>query len=114
MRLRSLPLFALVGLSAACSSTPDPITIREPQTPVTCAQEPKPDRLDLKDTPPLVVLNTETNVWGYWLSPSVYADLAENLQAMRRNMRQERAVSAYYRACIEDHNAAIAAEEDEQ
>ena len=114
MRLRSLTILTLVGLSAACSSTPDPITIREPQTPVVCAQEPTPDRLDLKDTPPLVVLNTETNVWGYWLSPSVYADLAENLQAMRRYQRQARAVGAYYRRCIEDHNAAIAAEETEQ
>jgi len=113
MSRNSVLLLTLVAL-AGCASRPEPITIREPQTRVVCAQQPRPDTLDLADTPPEVVLDVETEQWGYWLSTNVYADLAENLQAMRRHMRQLRAVAAYYRRCIEDHNAAIAAEENDE
>lgn len=108
MRANSLAIAAI--FLAGCASN-QPITIDEPPPPVVCTQTPRVDLLDLQDTPPAVVLNTENNVWGYWFDPAGYAALAENLQAMRMNARQQRAVSRYYRACIEDHNAALAAEE---
>lgn len=95
--------FLLVGCAGV-----EPITVDEPPPPVVCTQQPKPDHVDFTDTPPRVVFDAETEQWGYWFSPASYADLAENLQAMRRYQRQQRAVGAYFLACIDDHNRRLA------
>lgn len=109
MRARNLgQIFLILFLAAGCASKPADIVIQENTTPVVCSQAPRPDAIDLTDTPPRVVFDAETEQWGYWFSPASYADLAENLQAMRRYQRQQRAVGAYFLACIEDHNRRLA------
>lgn len=106
--MRALISLALFATLAACASRPPPITIDEPAPPVVCTQEPRPDHVDMQDTPPRVVFDAETEIWGYWFSPAEYAALAENLQTLRRYGRQLRAVGAYYKACIDDHNRRLA------
>lgn len=98
----------LLAMLAGCASKPADIVIQENTTPVVCSQAPRPDAIDLTDTPPRVVFDAETEQWGYWFSPASYADLAENLQAMRRYQRQQRAVGAYFLGCIDDHNRRLA------
>lgn len=110
---RKLAALAVVALLAGCASGPPPITVDEPPPPVVCTQDPKPDRVTLKDTPPRVVLDAETGTWGYWFATDLYASLAENLQTLRRYQRQLRAVGTYYRSCIEDHNRRLAESADE-
>lgn len=105
--MRALISLALLVAVAGCASV-QPITVDEPPPPVVCTQEPNPDAVDLTDTPPRVVFDAETEQWGYWFSPASYADLAENLQAMRRYQRQQRAVALYFLACIDDHNRRLA------
>lgn len=83
------------------------IIIRENPVPVICDLTERPDPIDTQDTPPTLVLNTQTEVWGFWFDPSLYGALAENLQAMRRYMTQGRAVRAKLVACITDHNDSI-------
>lgn len=104
--MRATSLAALLAL-AGCAGN-QPITVDEPPPPVVCTQEPRPDLLSLLDTPPRVVFDAESEEWGYWFSPAGYADIAENLQAMRRYQRQARAVASYFRACIGDHNRRLA------
>ncbi|MCK4869457.1 MAG: hypothetical protein KAT39_15500 [Alphaproteobacteria bacterium] len=106
--MRATISLALFVAMTGCASRPPPITIDEPPPPVVCTQQPHPDRLDLIDTPPLVVFDTESEVWGYWFSPTTYADIAENLQSMRRYQRQLRAVGLYFQSCIGDHNRRLA------
>ena len=112
---RRAPLLALVGFLPGCSlfgaKIPD-IIIEEKPVPVVCsAVTEKPDVLDLKDTPPTLVMNP-AEVWGYWFDSELYAALAENLQAMRAWMTQSRAIRNKLVSCIEDHNADINAAPD--
>lgn len=122
MRASSLlPLILLMG----CASAPPPIDVTENQTPVVCLQEPQTDQISLQDTPPTAVLRepfilddegrpTQVNPaaeWGWWFDSDLYAALAENLQAMRLNSRQLRAVVRYYKSCIEDYNEGLEPEE---
>lgn len=116
-----IPILFLAG----CAGT-TVVDIAEPPPPVVCEREPVVDVINLKDTPPTLIAedpfrlegtpplwlpNPDAN-FGYWFSSDLYASLAENLQAMRKNATQLRAVVRYYRACIIDHNAALAAEEE--
>lgn len=107
--IRALTLVVLVMLSG-CSllsrGQPD-VTVVADRTPVVCTNmEQKPDAVVLADTPPSVVLGP-SEVWGYWFSPDLYASIAENIQAMRRNMKQQRKIRKYLKACITDHNATL-------
>lgn len=113
MNRLALALALLITLPA-CSlfgSNPPDVTIRELIVPIVCDTSAKPEPVDMVDTPPSVVFNAETAVWGYWFAPDLYAALAENLQAMRRNMRQQRAIRAKLVGCIDDHNASVPAPE---
>ena len=107
------PGIALVFLATlpACSlfgSQPPDVTIREKPTPIICDTTAKPEPLNLKDTPPTLVMDP-AEVWGYWFSSELYASLAENLQAMRRYMEQQRDIRTKIVGCIDDHNTAAAA-----
>ncbi len=101
-------LFA--GALAGCSlfsPKPADVVINEKATIVICsATTQKPDAMDLKDTPPTLVMDAD-EVWGYWFSSDLYAALAENLQAMRAYMGQQRAIKKQLVACIDDHNKPI-------
>lgn len=99
----------LLGVLPGCSllsSKPPDVIIQERATRVICDTTARPDALDLKDTPPTLVMN-EAEVWGYWFDSELYAALAENLQAMRAWMTQSRAIRTKLVACLDDHNARI-------
>lgn len=108
-------LLVFLGVLPGCSlfgaKQPD-IEIREKPTPVVCDTSARPDALNLKDTPPTLVMDP-AQVWGFWFSPDLYGALAENLQAMRRYMEQGRDVRAKLIDCIDGHNAKIADEPPE-
>lgn len=106
--MRALISLAALALMTGCASRPPPITVDEPAPPVVCTQAPTPDFVSLQDTPPQVVFNQETETWGYWFSPATYADIAANLQTMRRFQGQQRAVALYFKRCIDDHNDRLA------
>ena len=112
MNIKAGAALVLLGVLPGCSlfgSKPPDVTIEERATIVICDTSPVPDALDLKDTPPTLVMNP-AEVWGYWFDSELYAALAENLQAMRSWMTQSRAIRNKLVACIEDHNAGINAE----
>jgi len=99
----------LLGVLPGCSlfsSKPPDVTIQERATPVICDTSPRPDPLNLKDTPPTLVMDPN-EVWGYWFNSELYAALAENLQAMRSWMTQSRAIRSKLVACIDDHNSSV-------
>ena len=106
MKTNAAPLLVLLGVLPGCSlfgtQQPD-IEIREKPTPVVCDMSARPDALNLKDTPPTLVMNPD-QVWGYWFNSELYAALAENLQAMRTWMTQSTAIRDTLVDCIEDHN----------
>ncbi len=105
------PLLVLIATLPACSLFGPhdvDVEIREKATPVVCDLTARPDALDLIDTPPSVVLNTETEIWGFWFDPELYGALAENLQAMRRWMNQSSSIRGKLVKCIDDHNARAA------
>ena len=109
MKTNAATLLVFLGVLPGCSlfgSKPPDVIIQERATPVICDTSPRPDSLDLKDTPPTLVMN-DAEVWGYWFDSELYAALAENLQAMRTYMSQSRAIRTKLVACIEDHNEAI-------
>ena len=106
MNLNAAPLLVLLGVLPGCSlfgSTPPDVFIQEKAAPVVCDTSPRPDALDLKDTPPTLVMDP-AEVWGYWFNAELYAALAENLQAMRTWMTQSRAIRTKLVACITEHN----------
>ncbi len=112
MNLNAATLLVLLGVLPGCSlfgSKPPDVTIQERATPVVCDTTPRPDALDLKDTPPTLVMNPE-ETWGFWFSPDLYGALAENLQAMRSWMTQSTAIRAKLVKCIVDHNASVETE----
>ncbi len=113
-RCSSVLIFAAAIVVAGCASKPEPIQVRERQTPVVCDRTPRVDQVSIQDTPPRVVYDQETEQWGFWQDSANYAALAENLQAMRQNATQLRAVIRYYVGCIADHNARISAEENDE
>lgn len=102
--LITLPACSLLG------TQPPDVEIREKPTPVVCDTTEKPEPLDLTDTPPTLVLGPD-EVWGYWFDSELYAALAENLQAMRRYMTQQRSIRDKLVDCIEDHNARVASDD---
>lgn len=97
-------------LSPGCSlfsPKPPDVVIRENPVPVVCSSiDQKPDALQLQDTPPTLVMDP-AETWGFWFPSELYAALAENLQAMRRYMRQLRGINSSLVDCIESHNGAI-------
>ena len=99
-------LLALPGCSLFSPQPPD-VRIDEKPVPVVCSTiDQRPDALQLQDTPPTLVMDP-AETWGYWFPSELYAALAENLQAMRRYMRQLRGINASLIDCIETHNAEI-------
>jgi len=121
-------ILLLTSLLVGCAAKPADIVIEENQTPVVCVQEPRVDVINLHDTPPTSVLrepfllddegrpvkvNPDAE-WGWWFDSELYAALAENLQAMRKNARQLRAITRYYKSCMDDHNEALKAEENDE
>jgi len=107
---KSAAALVLLGVLPGCSllsSKPPDVTIDERPTLVVCDTSPRPDGLDLKDTPPTLVMDPN-EIWGYWFDSELYAALAENLQAMRRYMSQSRDIRKKLVACIDDHNAGVA------
>lgn len=102
-----LSIVALSGCSLFGSKPPD-VEIRERSTPVVCDTSARPDALNLKNTPPTLVMDG-SEIWGYWFDSELYAALAENLQAMRTYMSQSRSIRRKLVACIEDHNQGITA-----
>lgn len=108
-------LLLLVSSLASCSlfgtKQPD-IIINEKPVPVVCDLSRKPDALNLTDTPPTLVMDTD-EVWGYWFNSELYAALAENLQAMRRWMTQSTDIRSTLVDCIEDHNGSLEEPEPE-
>ena len=106
MNRNAAALLVLLGVLPGCSlfgSKPPDVFIQEKAAPVVCDTSTRPDGLNLKDTPPTLVMNAE-EVWGYWFDSELYAALAENLQAMRTWMTQSRAIQKKLVACIEEHN----------
>ena len=99
----------LLGVLPGCSlfsSKPPDVTIQERPTLVVCDTTARPDALDLKDTPPTLVMDP-SETWGYWFNSELYAALAENLQAMKTWMIQSSAIRRKLVACIDDHNASV-------
>lgn len=111
---KTVPALLILGALAGCSlfsPKPADVVINEKPTIVICsATTQKPDALNLKDTPPTLVMDA-SEVWGYWFSSDLYAALAENLQAMRAYMTQQRAIKKQLVACIEDHNKTVPEED---
>ena len=106
IRVALFVLLLVPGCSLFSPKPPD-VVIRENPVPVVCSSiDQKPDALDLEDTPPPLVLD-ETETWGFWFPSELYAALAENLQAMRRYMRQLRGINSSLVDCIETHNYGI-------
>ncbi len=106
MNHNGLALLVLLGVLPGCSlfgSKPPDVTIQEKAAPVVCDTSTRPDGLNLKDTPPTLVMN-DAQVWGYWFDSELYAAISENLQAMRRWMSQSRDIRAKLVKCIEEHN----------
>lgn len=122
-RLSKLVQIIPVLFLAGCASQPD-INVEANRSPLVCNQTPRVDNVNLADTPPTAVekdpylideeaqsIQRNPNAeWGWWFDSNGYADLADNLQVLRRHARQLRAVGAYYATCIEQHNAKIAEE----
>ncbi len=109
MNIKAGAALVLLGVLPGCSlfgTKPPDVTIAERATPVVCDTTPRPDALDLKDTPPTLVMDPN-EIWGYWFNSELYAALAENLQAMRSYMTQSRAIRKKLVACIDDHNASV-------
>ncbi len=109
MTIKAAAALVLLGVLPGCSlfsSKPPDVTIEERPTLVVCDTTPRPDALDLKDTPPTLVMDP-AETWGFWFNPDLYGALAENLQAMRRYMSQSRDIRKKLVACIEDHNAGV-------
>lgn len=109
MNIKAGAALVLLGVLPGCSlfgSKPPDVTIQEHATPVVCDTTPRPDALDLKDTPPTLVMDP-TEVWGYWFNSELYAALAENLQSMRTYMTQSRAIRKKLIKCIDDHNVSV-------
>ena len=104
-------LLVLVPALSACSlfgPADIDVQVQEKIVPIVCDTTARPDALDLKDTPPTLVMNTTNETWGYWFDSELYAALAENLQAMRRWMTQSREINEKLVQCIDDHNQAAA------
>ena len=93
----------LPGCSLFSPKAPDVVIQEKPIAIVCGAVTNKPDALDLQDTPPTIVLGPG-EIWGYWFSPDLYAALAENIQALRRYMAQQRRIRDALADCIESHN----------
>lgn len=102
------PLLVLAGLLSGCSLLRPTVEVKSEPVPVVCDTSARPDSLDLADTPPTLVFNVETETWGFWFDSDLYADLAENIQAMRRHLRQSSAIRKRLVDCIEAHNRALA------
>ena len=100
----------LVVVLAGCQLFLPEIEIRENQVAVICNTTARPEALDLKETPPTLVMN-EAGIWGYWFNAEHYAALAENIQAMRRWMKQSNAIRDKLITCIETHNAQSGAQD---
>lgn len=80
------------------------VQVTEKIVPVVCDTSTRPDALNLKDTPPTLVMDPN-EVWGYWFNSELYAGIAENLQAMRRYMTQSNDIRVKLVRCIDEHNA---------
>ena len=109
MNIKAAAALVLLGVLPGCSlfgTKPPDVTIEERPTLVVCDTTPRPDALDLKDTPPTLVMDPN-QAWGFWFNPDLYGALAENLQAMRSWMTQSRAIRRKLVACIDDHNAGV-------
>ncbi len=109
MTIKAGAALVLLGVLPGCSlfsTKPPDVIIESRATRVVCDTTARPDSLDLKDTPPTLVMN-ESEVWGYWFDSELYAALAENLQAMRSWMSQSRAIRAKLVDCIDDHNTRL-------
>ena len=103
----ALVLLGMLPGCAAFSPKPADVNIVENPVPVICgAVNNKPDALELIDTPPTLTLGPD-EIWGYWFSPDLYGSIAENLQAMRRYMKQQRKIRDTIIECITDHNASV-------
>jgi len=102
--MQKIAVFVLFFTVSGCTLFQPKIEIREVQAAVVCDVTDKPDALDLKNTPPTLVMN-DAQVWGYWFSADLYAALAENIQAMRRWMKQSSAIRSKLVECIESHNS---------
>lgn len=106
IRVALLAMLLAPGCSLFSPKPPD-VVIRENPVPVVCSSiDQKPDALQLQDTPPTLVMDP-AETWGFWFPSEIYAALAENLQAMRRYMRQLRGINSSLVDCIESHNGAI-------
>ena len=82
------------------------VQVNEKIVPVVCDTSTRPDALNLKDTPPTLVMDP-SETWGYWFNSELYAALAENLQAMKTWMIQSSAIRRKLVACIDDHTASV-------
>ncbi len=110
---RRAPLLVFFWVLPGCSlfaTKPPDIIIEERPVRVVCQTSQAPDVLNLKDTPPTLVMNPE-EVWGYWFNSELYAALAENLQSMKTWMIQSTAIRGALVDCIEDHNASLEPED---
>ena len=104
---RRASFLVLVATLPACSlfgPADIDVQVQEKIVPVICDTSARPDSLNLKDTPPTLVMDPN-ETWGYWFDSELYAALAENLQAMRSWMTQSAAIRGKLVKCIEDHNA---------
>ncbi len=102
-------LLVLPGCSLLAPKQPD-IIIEERPVRVVCETSRRPDILNLKDTPPTLVMNPD-EVWGYWFNSELYAALAENLQSMKTWMIQSTAIRGALVDCIGDHNESVEPED---
>ena len=106
IRVALFVLLLVPGCSLFSPKPPD-VVIREAPVPVVCSSlDQRPDGLELQDTPPTLVMDP-SETWGYWFPSELYAALAENLQAMRRYMRQLRGINSSLVDCIESHNSTV-------
>lgn len=101
-------LVIVIIVTGGCSLLAPRIEIGERPLPIVCDTANRPDALELKDTPPTLVMN-EGRVWGYWFDAELYAAIAENIQAMRRWMDQSNRIRETLVQCIELNNARAAA-----
>ena len=94
-------LIALIALAAlsGCATKETQINVQASTT-LVCPEPPPVDIITTRPTPPEVIIDGDGLPWvGF--APRAYEDLATNIQAMLRAIKQHQSRSTYYQRCIE-------------
>jgi len=94
-------LIALIALAAlsGCATKETQINVQASTT-LVCPEPPPVDTITTRPTPPEVIIDGDGLPW-IGLAPRSYENLATNIQAMLKAIRQHKARGDYYQACID-------------